>query len=448
MLMKVDTINVDAAAGAPHGGLVMTRNYRVCACAAVILALLVFACPPQGPPLVLVSTVPVDGTTNVSTTAAVTLTFDRAADTDSLDLEFIPEIAWQPVWSNGNRTVALTHAAPFAATTLHTLRLYDASAEDGGGLDTELTLHFTTGLGQTARDYRQDMRDFVQAISAYAKAAVPGFIVIPQNGEGILTGDGLPDGAPNANYLAAIDGQGREDVFYGYEADNEPTPAIERDRILGFLDLAEANGVEALVTDYCSTPSRMDDSYASNEARGYISFAANHRELDNIPAHPAVPHNVTALNTLNLAAASNFLYVLNSSPFGSRQNFLNALAATNFDLFIIDLFFDETPLTAQEVDSLRTKANGGQRLLICYMSIGEAEDYRYYWQPGWAPGNPAWLDIENPDWPGNYKVHYWDSAWQAVIFGDTDAYLDRIIDAGFDGVYLDIIDAYEYFEQQ
>ena len=36
--------------------------------------------------------------------------------------------------------------------------------------------------------------------------------------------------------------------------------------------------------------------------------------------------------------------------------------------------------------------------------------------------------------------------WQAVIFGDNDAYLNRILAAGFDGVYLDIIDAYEYFE--
>ena len=55
-------------------------------------------------------------------------------------------------------------------------------------------------------------------------------------------------------------------------------------------------------------------------------------------------------------------------------------------------------------------------------------------------GNPAWLDIENRDWPGNYKVHCWDLGWQAIIFD----YTDRLMDAGFDGAYLDIIDAYEY----
>ncbi|MFQ5795846.1 MAG: endo alpha-1,4 polygalactosaminidase [Candidatus Bipolaricaulia bacterium] len=96
--------------------------------------------------------------------------------------------------------------------------------------------------------------------------------------------------------------------------------------------------------------------------------------------------------------------------------------------------------------SLKTKANGGSRLVIAYMSIGEAEDYRYYWQAEWKPNPPSWLAEENPDWPGNYKVRYWDRNWQNVIYESNDSYLKKILDAGFDGVYLDIIDAFEYFE--
>jgi len=82
------------------------------------------------------------------------------------------------------------------------------------------------------------------------------------------------------------------------------------------------------------------------------------------------------------------------------------------------------------------------------MSIGEAENYRYYWQDQWKPGNPEWLDLLNPNWEGNFKVRYWNAEWQDVVFGNDDAYLDRIIAAGFDGVYLDIIDAYEYYAEQ
>ena len=45
-------------------------------------------------------------------------------------------------------------------------------------------------------------------------------------------------------------------------------------------------------------------------------------------------------------------------------------------------------------------------------------------------------------------MRYWNAEWQDVVFGNDDAYLDRIIAAGFDGVYLDIIDAYEYYAEQ
>ncbi len=85
--------------------------------------------------------------------------------------------------------------------------------------------------------------------------------------------------------------------------------------------------------------------------------------------------------------------------------------------------------------------------MIAYLSIGEAEEYRYYWQPEWLQNLLAWLLEENLDWPGNHKIHYWDPEWQAIICGNRDSYLAKILAAGFDGVYLDLIDAFEYFEQ-
>jgi cysteinyl-tRNA synthetase len=57
------------------------------------------------------------------------------------------------------------------------------------------------------------------------------------------------------------------------------------------------------------------------------------------------------------------------------------------------------------------------------------------------------LGGENPDWKGNYKVKYWDPQWQAIIYGNDRSYAKMILDAGFDGVYLDLIDAFEYYEQ-
>ena len=294
--------------------------------------------------------------------------------------------------------------------------------------------------------YRQEMRDFVRDISTYAKVIDPDFAIIPQNGQELLTADGEGTGTPVSTYITAIDGVGREDLYYGYDNDNEATPTVERDYMIEFLDVAEAQGVEVLVTDYCWTKSYVDNSYSWSNTKGYISFAADHRDLDNIPSYPAAPYNEHTGNVTSLSEAQNFLYLLDPSNFATKTDFLTALQGTNYDIILIDFEFDGTPLTSTDVTSLKTKDNGGSRLVISYMSIGEAEDYRYYWDSGWETTPPAWLAEENPYWPGNYKVRYWQQGWQDIIFGNDSSYLKKTLDAGFDGVYLDIIDAFEYFE--
>lgn len=111
------------------------------------------------------------------------------------------------------------------------------------------------------------------------------------------------------------------------------------------------------------------------------------------------------------------------------------------------MFFDEQEFTSADIRDLGNKSNGGKRLVVAYMSIGEAEDYRYYWNSDWETNPPSWLKGENPNWEGNFKVEYWDTNWQQIIFGNDTSYVKKILDAGFDGVYLDIIDAFEYFEE-
>ena len=295
-------------------------------------------------------------------------------------------------------------------------------------------------------EYRQAMRDFVMALRDHADSTAPDFLLIPQNGSELLTmGDGY-DTPPAAAYLAAIDGQGQEDLRYGYAADNRPTEQEDTAYLHAYLTAAEAFGVQVLVTDYCWNESYMADSYTENERGKFITFAAPSRGLDVIPEYPPIPYNVNGDDIITLAAARNFLYLLDPVLFTDRSNYITALDASSYDLFIIDAFYEEQLLTREEVIQLQSKPNGARRLVIAYMSIGEAEEYRYYWQEGWRAGNPAWIHRENPAWKGNYKVRYWEAAWQSIIFGNPDAYLDRILAAGFDGAYLDIIDAYEYFE--
>ena len=295
-------------------------------------------------------------------------------------------------------------------------------------------------------NYRQLMRDFVIRISENARIHDTDFIVIPQNGIQLVTMGDDVDAELATSYLAAIDGHGQEDLFYGYENDNEPTPFSVTDDLLAYLHRSQQSGNHILVTDYCSQDAFVADAHTRCEAESFVSFAAPSRELDVIPT--AAPPHENADDIIKLSDAKNFLYLINPERFSSKSAFIDAVCATNYDVVIMDLFFDDdTSFTANDIDRLRRKANGGKRLVICYMSIGEAEDYRYYWQPSWSQQAPDWLDRENPYWQGNYKVRYWNAEWQKIICGSGDSYLNRILDAHFDGVYLDIVDAFEYYER-
>lgn len=140
-----------------------------------------------------------------------------------------------------------------------------------------------------------------------------------------------------------------------------------------------------------------------------------------------------------LAGAQSWTYQLQAIDLG-------ALAATDSDLLVIDYSRNGTApgaFSASEIAALKTAPDGSRRFVLSYLSIGEAEDYRFYWQDDWTGHRPSWLLAENPEWEGNYDIRYWDPGWQAIIFGQAASYLDKIIAAGFDGIYLDRVDAFE-----
>src|SRR4030042_3562521 len=119
-------------------------------------------------------------------------------------------------------------------------------------------------------NFREEMRKFVEEISLYAKNKKPGFIIIPQNAHDIITSDGKITGTVQTDYFNAIDGMGIEDLFYGYNNDDEMTPVADTDEIISFLDIAISYGKKIMVTDYCSAPANINDSYGKNISEGYI----------------------------------------------------------------------------------------------------------------------------------------------------------------------------------
>ena len=137
-------------------------------------------------------------------------------------------------------------------------------------------------------------------------------------------------------------------------------------------------------------------------------------------------------------AVDDFLYQL------QRPN-ARRIGETAFDLVVVSI---AAAGSSPEVIPALKESAGGEKLILAYMSIGQAETYREYWQSQWRENPPGWLDEPDPTWPDDYWVRYWDPQWQAIIFGSPDSYLDRIINLGFDGVYLDRVDAYEYYQER
>lgn len=136
-------------------------------------------------------------------------------------------------------------------------------------------------------------------------------------------------------------------------------------------------------------------------------------------------------------------------------------AVAAHDLVVLDFarFGDEgSRFTPQQINAIKNSAGGDghRKVATSYISIGEASEFRSHWDASWTANGkadsplsataPSWLGPVNPDFTESRKVRYWDAGWQDEIFNDAKTgWLDQIVTQGFDGAYLDIIDAYYFW---
>ena len=146
---------------------------------------------------------------------------------------------------------------------------------------------------------------------------------------------------------------------------------------------------------------------------------------------------------------ASFAYILQADSFAKTKSAAVAqLKESGRDWIVLDAAFaDDTPWEQADLDTIRSGKAG--RKVVAYLSIGEAEEYRPYWQSEWVSNGkrtadaPVWLGIENPEWKGNYQVKYWNADWQKLMLPA----IDDAMAHGFDGVYLDVVDGFETYEQ-
>jgi cysteinyl-tRNA synthetase, unknown class len=147
----------------------------------------------------------------------------------------------------------------------------------------------------------------------------------------------------------------------------------------------------------------------------------------------------TAQGNRPLMAAKSWYYNLSNVD-------VDLIAKVQADVLVIDFAKNggKDPLSFEDVKRLKTGPDGKPRTVISYFSIGEAEEFRFYWKDEWKTNPPSWDGGENCAWPKAHKVRYWQDAWKDIIIRSPNAYLRQIAAAGFDGVYLDRVDVYEH----
>lgn len=148
---------------------------------------------------------------------------------------------------------------------------------------------------------------------------------------------------------------------------------------------------------------------------------------------------------------------------------IDALVQSGYDLLVIEPTRTDVSSSGFDTKGMvaRLKASTGhdgasRKLVLAYIDIGEAENWRWYWtwSAAWPAGRPrppdwpSWILEPDPDgWSGDFPVAFWDLAWKDIVIYGTQhpvdsvrnytSVMDEVVQDGFDGVYLDWVEIYE-----
>jgi len=159
---------------------------------------------------------------------------------------------------------------------------------------------------------------------------------------------------------------------------------------------------------------------------------------------PPVPASPTALAlsptatvpiaaTAPVAAAWDAVTTWAYQLTGYQNNRLDEIAASPYDLVVIDLAHDGSSDYFTLAEIRNVQATG--KIVLAYFEIGAIENYR----PEWAITPDELILGPVSGWPDEHYVRYWDPRWWPIVQGR----IDQALAAGFDGAYLDMVTAYQ-----
>ena len=300
-------------------------------------------------------------------------------------------------------------------------------------------------------DHREAMRQFIQSISTYARRQNRNFMVVTKDGLDLLVKKDLADekiSLPARTYMRSIDAVMIDGLFYGRQAFGLPTDKKVLETRLPLVNQAIKNGIKTFAIEYVKSPQEAQEAIKLNTARGLIPFPSMtpRNVLNEIPSYPRRPLNENPKSILSMKDVKNFLYLRETAKFGRQDEFTLNIHGTNFDLVVVDIFHGRTPLSRQAVETLKYKKVGAKRLVFAHIDIGTASSHRYYWKARWREGSPFWIKAPVPGEPDRYFVQFSQPEWRRIISGNPKSYVFGAIKQGFDGIILEGINAYRFFE--
>lgn len=308
-----------------------------------------------------------------------------------------------------------------------------------------------TGSGAILRDFREDMRIFVQRIADFSRGYNPNFGVVIENSlELVEKRDSVEEGltTPARTFLRSIDGVLVTGLYHGGDTFARATPEEIRTEHLGRLKRATDEGLKVLVLDHTDNPEQIENGWAQARALN-APYHATHSEdlhITKLPDYPKRPFDENPNNVLTLDSVENFAVLTHSAAMGRMDEYALSLHQNNFDMLIVTPFHGRQPLSRQAVETLKYKKIGARRLVFARIDIGTAPSYAFFWQPDWRPGSPSFVSQPTRNDPDLYRVLFWTREWQQIIFGDTQSYVYGLIAQGYDGVVLSGLDAFRFFE--
>ena len=378
-------------------------------------------------------------------------------------------------------SLAYNNGATNQGLDLDFLKLIDGwGIENTSTYSTFTTLRNQGGLKMTTATANATSTAAVTTAVATAQAA--GSLYFPRLGTGAYVAAGYPFYATNGDYMLVED----------------PVAAGLGDTINNgnVYSLRDAKNYLYMINPnrYVGWP-EWDERWLTATGNRRINISDSSNMAYAVPCEGG-PMNISAIRN---APATSPLYApdnqwdwwwraLGRNVNDGRKWLIEDLAASNWDVIYIDPHYgDYYPLTPAEVNRLKYKADGGRRQVIAYLSIGTAEAWRWF-----AGGSSIFWNDDDEEWVfatgtisgGTYRpnpspdvakwavfsaysgqysdeaaIIWWHPEWRDIMvrggctlyenpyyehsfFAPGRSSIDRIIDQGFDGVYLDNLSRY------